>query len=130
MFNLFLEKMTLPYVLFTNHKNRAIFGLTCKDKRSRDLVTVGRIFNFFFLKMRKTRKKKVSEQRGAIHMRSRAIGKIVEGGGGHNGPPPPPPALLGLKVKTSIGNAPISKNEMEALITNHVKEYVLTNTWW
>ena len=37
---------------------------------------------------------------------------------------------LFLKVKTSIGNAPISKNEMEALITNHVKEYVLTNTWW
>ena len=35
---------------------------------------------------------------------------------------------LYLKVKTSIGNAPISKNEMEALITNHVKEYVLTNT--
>ena len=35
-----------------------------------------------------------------------------------------------LKVKTSIGNAPISKNEMEAPITNHVKEYVLTNTWW
>ena len=33
-----------------------------------------------------------------------------------------------LKVKTSIGNAPISKNDMEALITNHVKEYVLTNT--
>ena len=33
-----------------------------------------------------------------------------------------------LKVKTSIGNAPISKNEMEALITNHVKEYVLANT--
>ena len=33
-----------------------------------------------------------------------------------------------LKVKTSIGNAPISKNEMEALITNHVKEYVLINT--
>ena len=33
-----------------------------------------------------------------------------------------------LKVKTSIGNAQISKNEMEALITNHVKEYVLTNT--
>ena len=36
--------------------------------------------------------------------------------------------LFLLKVKTSIGNAPISKNEMEALITNHVKEYVLTNT--
>ena len=35
-----------------------------------------------------------------------------------------------LKVKTSIGNAPISKNEIEALITNHVKEYVLTHTWW
>ena len=33
-----------------------------------------------------------------------------------------------VKVKTSIGNAPIYKNEMEALITNHVKEYVLTNT--
>ena len=29
-----------------------------------------------------------------------------------------------------LENAPISKNEMEALITNHVKEYVLTNTWW
>ena len=36
--------------------------------------------------------------------------------------------IQALKVKTSIGNAPISKNEMEALITNHVKEYVLTNT--
>ena len=35
-----------------------------------------------------------------------------------------------LKVKISFGNAPLSKNEMEALITNHVKEYVLTNTWW
>ena len=34
-----------------------------------------------------------------------------------------------VKVKTSIGNAPISKNEMEALITNHVKEYVLNITW-
>ena len=58
----------------------AIFGLTCKDKRSCDLVTVGPIFIFFFLKMRKTRRKKVSQRRGAIHMRSRAIGKIVEGG--------------------------------------------------
>ena len=35
-----------------------------------------------------------------------------------------------LKVKTSIGNAPISKNEMEAPISNHVKECVLTNTSW
>ena len=34
-----------------------------------------------------------------------------------------------LKLKTSFGNAPLSKNEMEALITNHVKEYVLTNMW-
>ena len=33
-----------------------------------------------------------------------------------------------LKEKTSFGNAPLSKNEMEALITNHVKEYVVTNT--
>ena len=33
-----------------------------------------------------------------------------------------------LKVKTSLGNPPLSKNEMEALITNRVKEYVLTNT--
>ena len=31
-----------------------------------------------------------------------------------------------LKVNTSFGNAPLSKNEIEALITNHVKEYVLT----
>ena len=38
------------------------------------------------------------------------------------------PTISLLKVMTSIGNAPISKNEMEALITNHVKEYVLTNT--
>ena len=38
-------------------------------------------------------------------------------------------ARMALKVKTSFGNAPLSKNEMEALITNHVKEYVLTNTW-
>ena len=37
--------------------------------------------------MRKTLKKKVSERRGAIHMRSRTIRKIVEGG--HNAPPPP-----------------------------------------
>ena len=73
--------------------------------------------------MRKTRKKKVSERRGAIHMRSRTIRKIVEGEGAEWAP-----FLLGLKVKTSIENAPISKNEMEALITNHVKEYVLTNT--
>ena len=35
-----------------------------------------------------------------------------------------------LKVKTSFGNAPLSKYEMEALITNYVKEYVLTNTRW
>ena len=33
-----------------------------------------------------------------------------------------------VKVKTSFGNSPLSKNEMEALITNHVKEYVLANT--
>ena len=26
--------------------------------------------------------------------------------------------------------APLSTNEMVALITNHVKEYVLTSTWW
>ena len=73
------------------HKSQkwAIFGLTCKDKRSRDLVTIGPIFKFFFLKMRKTLKKKFSERRGAIHMRSRTIRKIVEGGG-HNGPPPRP----------------------------------------
>ena len=45
-------------------------------------------------------------------------------------PPAPLTLHINLKVKTSIGNAPISKNEMEALITNHVKEYVLTNTWW
>ena len=38
--------------------------------------------------------------------------------------------LLCLKVKISFGNAPLSKNEMEALITNHVKEYVFNNTWW
>ena len=36
--------------------------------------------------------------------------------------------IFRLKVKTSIENAPISKNEMEAFITTHVKEYVLTNT--
>ena len=61
-------------------------GLTCKDKRSRDLVTVAPIFNKKKFKLRKARKKKFSERRGAIHMRSRAIRKIVEGGGGHNAP--------------------------------------------
>ena len=40
-----------------------LVGLKYKDKRSRDLVTVGPIFIFFFFKMRKTRKKKVSERR-------------------------------------------------------------------
>ena len=72
------------------HKSQkwAIFGLTCKDKRSCDLVTIGLIFYFlFFLKMRKTLKKKVSERRGAIHMRSRTIRKIVEGGGAIMAPP-------------------------------------------
>ena len=34
-----------------------------------------------------------------------------------------------IKVKTSFGNDPLSKNEMEALTTNHVKAYVLTNRW-
>ena len=33
-----------------------------------------------------------------------------------------------FKGKDLYWNAPISKNEMEALITNHVKEYVLINT--
>ena len=56
------------------------FRADMQDKRSRDLVTIGPIFFFFFLKMRKTLKKKVSERRGAIHMRSRTIRKIVEGG--------------------------------------------------
>ena len=36
--------------------------------------------------------------------------------------------LIVLKVYTSFGNAPLTKYKMEALITNHVKEYVLTNT--
>ena len=81
------------------HKSQkwAIFGLTCKDKRSRDLVTIGPIFLNFFLKMRKTLKKKVSERRGGIHMRSWTIRKIVEGGGGAI--MAPPPALLGLTSK-------------------------------
>ena len=34
------------------------FGLTCKEKRLRDLVTVGPIFKKILLKLRKTRKKK------------------------------------------------------------------------
>ena len=34
-----------------------------------------------------------------------------------------------LKVKTSFGNAPLSKNKMETLITNDMEEYVLTNMW-
>ena len=44
MFDLFLEKMKIPYVLYTNKKKWAIFGLTLKDKRSRDLESVGPIF--------------------------------------------------------------------------------------
>ena len=35
-------------------------------------------------------------------------------------------------IKTSFGKPPppLKKNEMEALITNHVKENVLANAWW
>ena len=82
------------------HKSQkwAIFGLTCKDKRSRDLVTIGPIFFFFFLKKRKTLKKKVSERRGAIHMRSRTIRKN-RGGGAIM---PPPPGLIRVKTLISL----------------------------
>jgi len=42
---------------------------------------------------------------------------------------------MSLNVKTSFGNAPLSKNEMEALITNPMKAYVFatqddTNFAW
>ena len=38
---------------------------------------------------------------------------------------------LQFKGKDQYWKRPnFKKNEMEALITNHVKEYVLTNTWY
>ena len=36
--------------------------------------------------------------------------------------------LINVKGKGQYWKRPNFKNEMEALITNHVKEYVLTNT--
>ena len=78
VFHCFFNLCILLFLLF---EKWAIFGLKCKDKRLRDLENVCPIFKFFF-KMRKARKKKVSEWRGAIHMRSRSIKQIVEGGGG------------------------------------------------
>ena len=36
-----------------------------------------------------------------------------------------------MKGKDQFWKRPLSqKNEMETLITNHVKENVLTTTWW
>lgn len=43
--NLFFGKMRFSYVVYTYHEHEQHFGLTvtCKDKRSRDFVTVGPI---------------------------------------------------------------------------------------
>ena len=95
MFDLFLGKMTFPYVLYTNHKHELFSGWHVKDKRSRDLVKTDFQYKIFvFFKDAQDSKEKSQQRRGAILMRSRTIRKIVEGGGGIM---PRPPALLGLK---------------------------------
>ena len=94
MFDLFLGKMTFPFVLYTNHKKWAIFGLTCKDKRSRDFVTVGPIFIFFFFFKDAHNSKEKSQRAARRHPYAFLNNRNNRGGGGgHNAPP----ALLGLK---------------------------------
>ena len=78
--------MTFPYVLYTNHKNERFSADMQRQKVTWPCNYRSDFFNFFF-KDAQDSKEKVSERRGAIHMRSLTIRKIVEGGG-HNGPPP------------------------------------------
>ena len=48
MFDLFFRKKDISICFVHKSQKWAIFGLTCKDKRSRDLLTVGPMFIFFF----------------------------------------------------------------------------------
>ena len=78
--------MRFPYVLYTNHKNERFFGLTCKDKRTRDFVMVGPIFEKFLSKdaqdsQEKSHKISVQDFRALKNYREKCRGS----------PPPPPP---------------------------------------
>ena len=85
------------------HKSRkwAIFGPTCQDKRSRDLVTVGPIFNK--KKFKVAQDSKEESQRAAGRHRHAFLNnqKKLWRGGAMMPPPPLPPVLLGLKIKLS-----------------------------
>ena len=82
------------------HKSQkwAIFGLTCKDKRSRDLVTIGPIFFFFFFKDAQDSKEK-SQRTARRHPYAFSNNQKNCGGGGHNGPPP---GLIRVKEGTDF----------------------------
>ena len=71
------------------HKSRkwVIFRLTCKDKRSRDLVTVGPIFKKIILKVAQGLKEKSQRAAGRHPYAFPSNQKNCGGGGGHNGPP-------------------------------------------
>ena len=59
-----------------------IFGLTCKDKKSRDLLTIGPIFKNILLKYAQDSKEKGQRASGRHPYAFPNNYKIVEGGGG------------------------------------------------
>ena len=58
----------------TQITNMSDFRADMQDKRTRDFVMVGPIFENFFQKMRKTRKKKVTKFQCKIFLRLKIIG--------------------------------------------------------
>ena len=72
------------------HKSRkwVIFGLTCKDKRSRDLVTVGPIFKKILLKVAQDSKEKSQRAAGRHPYAFPSNQKNCGGGGGIMAPRP------------------------------------------
>ena len=95
------------------HKSQklAIFGLTCKDKRSRDLVTIGPIFFFFFFFKDAQDSKEKSQRAARRHPYAFSNNqKNRGGGGGAIMAPPPPPGLIRVNTynllnydKTDLG---------------------------
>ena len=85
------------YICFVHKSQKwVIFGLTCKDKRSRDLVTVGPIFekNRFKRYVRLEREKSWKENFISAAVFG-VVAKFLQGGGQID-PPPPPPVNIGL----------------------------------
>ena len=81
-------KIDISICFVHKSRNLAIFGLTCIDKRSRDFVTEGPIFEIFVLKRAQDPKEK-SHQAAARHLAAFWSNKKNSGGGGHYGPPRP-----------------------------------------